>query len=303
LIFFGTPVYSINVLKELTQSRHKVLGIVTKKPSYFGRKKVLKPTPVEIFARENDIPLHTGKTKDPTFLDFYSMLNPDIGIVAFFGEIIPLNVINLFRYKMINLHPSLLPKYRGIAPVPRTILNGDNLFGVTIHEVVKELDSGDIYDQISFKISEKKTTNEILNFLSIEGAKLLIKVLDSIENNSSKKYPQNNLEATYAPLLEFDQAIFSFEDSAINIERKVLAANPDPIARAKTNRGEFLVYGAYAVEGKARPFEIVGVEGEALKVGTSNGIISLVEVQFPGKKRIKGKDLLNGLRLKIGDVL
>ncbi len=303
LIFLGTPVYSVNVLKVLTQSKHNVLGIVTKKPSCYGRKKVLKPSPVEIFARENNIPLYSGKTKDPDFLDFYSSLKPEIGVVAFFGEIIPLRVIDLFKYKMINLHPSLLPKYRGIAPVPRTILNGEDLFGVTIHEVVKELDSGDIYDQISFKISEKKNTEEILNFLSIEGSKLLIKVLDSIENNSSKKYSQDNFKATYAQLLEFNEAKFSFEDSAINIERKVLSANPDPIARTTSSKGELLVYSAYSSQGSAKPFEIVGVEGEALKVGTSDGIISLVDVQFPGKKRIKGKDLLNGLRLRIGDFL
>lgn len=303
LIFLGTPVYSVNVLKVLTQSKHNVLGIVTKKPSSFGRKKVLKPSPVEIFAKENNIPLYTGKTKDPEFLDFYSMLNPEIGVVAFFGEIIPLKVVNLFKHKMINLHPSLLPKYRGIAPVPRTILNGEDLFGVTIHEVVKELDSGDIYDQISFNISEKKNTGEILNFLSNEGSKLLIKVLDSIENNSSKKYSQNNFEATYAKLLEFDEARFSFKDSAINIERKVLAANPDPIARTTTSKGELLVYSAYSTQVNAKPFEIVGVEGEALKVGTRDGTISLEEVQFPGKKRIRGKDLLNGLRLRIGDFL
>jgi len=303
LIFLGTPVYSVNVLKVLTQSKHNVLGIVTKKPSRYGRKKVLRPSPVEIFAKENNIPLYTGRTKDPDFLDFYSMLEPEIGVVAFFGEIIPVKIIDLFKYKMINLHPSLLPKYRGIAPVPRTILNGEELFGVTIHEVVKELDSGDIYDQISFKISEKKNTEELLNFLSNEGSKLLVKVLDSIENNSSKKYSQNNLEATYAQLLEFDDAMFSFEDSAINIERKVLAANPDPIARTITSKGELLVYSAYSTQGNAKPFEVVGVEGESLKVGTGDGIISLVEVQFSGKKRVKGKDLLNGLRLRIGEFL
>uniref|UniRef100_A0A7C5PRB2 Methionyl-tRNA formyltransferase n=1 Tax=Thermodesulfobium narugense TaxID=184064 RepID=A0A7C5PRB2_9BACT len=303
LIFFGTPSYSVNVLESLIKSRHKVKGIVTKKPSLVGRKKILKPSPVEIFARENNIPLYTGSTKDLEFYDFFNKLKPEIGVVAFFGEIIPTRVIDLFKYKMVNLHPSLLPKYRGIAPVPRTILNGEDIFGVTIHEIVKELDAGDIYDQVSFKISEKKSSGELLNFLSKEGSHLLIKVLDSIENGCFKKNTQNSLEATYAELLKLEEVIFTFNEKAINIERKVLAANPDPIARVKTNYGELLVYKAFATDGLGEPSKIVGIEKDSLKVATKEGVVLLEEVQFAGRRRIKGKELLNGLRLKIGDFL
>ncbi|PMP97182.1 MAG: methionyl-tRNA formyltransferase, partial [Thermodesulfobacterium geofontis] len=293
LIFFGTPTYSVNVLERLKRSKHQIVGIVTKKPSFFGRKKILKPSPVEAFARQNYIPLYSGKTKDKEFIDFFKELNPEIGIVAFFGEIIPTRVIDLFKYKMINLHPSLLPKYRGIAPVPRTILNGEDIFGVTIHEVIKELDAGDIYDQISFKIHEKKSSGELLDFLSKKGSDLLVQVLDNIEKGDLKKIPQNNEEATYAEVLRFDEVIFSFNEKAIEIERKVLAANPDPIARTKISKGDLLVYKAFAIEGVGEPSKIVGIEGDALKVGTGEGIILLLEVQFSGKKRIKGKDLLN----------
>ncbi|AEE14633.1 Methionyl-tRNA formyltransferase [Thermodesulfobium narugense DSM 14796] len=303
LIFFGTPIYSVNVLERLEQSKHRIVGIVTKKPSPFGRKKILKPSPVETFAKQNCIPLYVGRTKDKEFLEFCKELNPEIGVVAFFGEIIPTRVIDLFKYKMINLHPSLLPKYRGIAPVPRTILNGENIFGITIHEVIKELDAGDIYDQISFKISEKKSSGELLDFLSKEGSDLLVHVLDNIEKGCLKKIPQNHKEATYAEVLKLDEVIFSFNEKAIEIERKVLAANPDPIARTKISKGDLLVYKAYASEGRGEPSKIVGIEKDALKIGTGEGIIILLEVQFPGKNRIKGKDLLNGLRLKIGDFL
>jgi methionyl-tRNA formyltransferase len=192
ILFMGTPDFAEQSLSYLVQSKHKVIGVVTTEDKPHGRGMKLQPTPVKRYALEHDIPVYQPERikENEEFIHTIKELNPDIICVASYGKILPKELIEIPKYGCINVHPSMLPKYRGATPIQTAIMNGDKTTGVTIMHIVEKLDAGDIILQKEVDILEDETTGELWERLSVIGAELLVQATQQIENGTAKRIPQ-----------------------------------------------------------------------------------------------------------------
>jgi len=222
IIFMGTPEFSAVILEALVNSNYEIAAVITNPDAPIGRKQILTPSPVKVLAEKNKIPVIQ--------LDEMRDFNVDLAIVAAYGKIISKNVLDIPRYGMINVHPSLLPKYRGASPIQNAILNGDKKTGVTIMKLDKEMDHGEIISQVETQILGSDTYESLSQKLAILGAELLIKTIPDYTSGKIKPVKQNHAEATYTKIIKKEDGKIDWSKSAIEIERIVRAFYPWPIA-------------------------------------------------------------------------
>lgn len=305
IVFMGTPDFAVSALKSLYESEHEVCAVFTQPDKPVGRGYKLKAPPVKELALEHGTDIYQPHSlkKDPqAAVEILERYSPDVIVVAAYGKILPPEVLGFPKYGCLNIHGSLLPKYRGAAPIQWSVLNGDEITGVTIMQMNEGIDTGDILltDQTPIGINE--TSAELFERISEMGAKLIIKALDSIDELTPAA--QNETEATYAPMLSKDMCSIDFSKNAFSVHKQICGLSDWPCASTLVHGKRVKVYKSELVSredvcGKAGEL----IDNERFVVACSEGAVRLVAVQAEGSKRMDSSDFLRGRRLEIGEII
>ena len=303
VVFFGTPEFAVPTLTAIAASRHAVVAAVTQPDRPRGRGQRTSDGPVKAAARAAGIPVLQPPTlKDETFYAAMHDFAADIGVVAAYGKILSERLLAIPRLGMINVHASLLPKYRGAAPIHRAVIAGEHETGVTIMRVVKALDAGAMLAKVHTPIDGNETSEEVEVRLSTLGAALLVTVLDRLAEGPVHEEPQNDAAATYAHRLTKDDGIVDWSRSAEDIHNQVRGLHPWPLAFAFADGKRLILRRTSWTEGEthALPGTVVSAHGDDLAVATGRGILRLAEVQAEGKRPMTAREFLTGHRLAAG---
>ena len=304
IVFMGTPDFAINVLELLISNGYNVALVVSQPDAYVGRKHVLTETPVKKVALKHNIEVYQPiKIRDE--YDRILKVKPDIIITCAYGQIIPDELINLPEYGCINVHSSLLPKYRGGAPIHWARINGDDKTGVTIMYMDKDMDTGDIIVTNELKILDEDTTESLFDKLSIMGANLLIETLPSIFSKTNNRIPQNNDEATYAYNIKREEETIYFDNDGKSIINKIRGLYSWPLANFKIDDIEYkLLEATFEKRNSSTPNKIE-ITKNTFGITCNDGIIYINKIKPFGKKSMDIKDFLNGIdkeKIKSGKV-
>lgn len=308
IIFAGTPEFAVPALAALIDAGHQVVMVLTQPDRPAGRGMKLKASPVKVLATQHGLPVFQPETlKDAAVQARIAEVNADVMIVAAYGLIIPTVILNMPRFGCYNIHASLLPRWRGAAPIHRSILAGDSETGVTIMEVVPALDAGAMVSKAVVPITEADTTQSLHDSLAKMGADLMVQAMQQLaEHGSLASTPQDEALVTYAHKLEKAEAAIDWHKSAREISRQVRAFNPFPVAQSHL-RGEVCrIWMATAESGNvnsthAKAGEVVSVHDGVL-VACGEGALHITELQAPGGKRLSAQAFVQGHNLKAGDV-
>ncbi len=286
--FFGTPEFAVPVLKKLINSKHKIILVVTQPDKPVGRKQILTPPPVKQIAEQYNLKiLQPEKVSASTFINEYKKYKIDLGVVVAFGQIIPDEVIYHPEFHTINIHASLLPKYRGASPINWAIINGDKETGITYQFIEKKLDAGDIIYQEKIKIEKEDTSITLSNKLSVLAADTVLKVLDMVESNNYTRIKQNEYEASYVKILKKEDGKLDFNLSAENLINKIKGLLPWPCAYCFLDGKILKIFKAELFQtNTGKPGEIIDIiKGKGFIVKASVDAILVLEVQpQDGKK-------------------
>ncbi|MTD55909.1 methionyl-tRNA formyltransferase [Amycolatopsis pithecellobii] len=305
LVFAGTPEAAVPSLRALIDSpRHEVLAVVTRPDAPAGRGRKLVRSPVGALADEHGIEVLTpAKAGAPEFLGRLRELAPDACPVVAYGALLPQRALDIPAHGWVNLHFSLLPAWRGAAPVQAAIRAGDEITGASTFDIVKELDAGPVYGVVTETIDPADTAGSLLQRLSRSGARLLESTMDGIGDGTLRAVPQPGDGITYAPKVTVEDARVSFTDPAAALDRHIRSVTPDPGAWAGF-RGERVKLGPVVVTGEngLAPGEL-RVERKRVLAGTATQVVALGEVQAQGKKRMAATDWARGTRIEQGERL
>lgn len=304
IVFMGTPDFGAQVLEELIKNNFNVVGVFSQPDRPKGRGKKLQSTPVKEVALKYNVPVFQPKSvnKGEGF-DFLKELNPDIIITAAFGKILKTNVLKLPTKGCWNVHASLLPKYRGAAPIQRVIENGEKETGISIFKMVEALDAGDIAIQKSVPIEINDNYGVVYEKLLSLAKETVLEFLNSFDHLTLKL--QNEEEASYAEKITKEDLIVDFNNDAIKVHNKIRAYDPYPGVRSVYEKEEVKIFGSefsanlLTIENKEGSGTIIGIEKDGILVKCKNGAVKIKEIQFPGKKRISTIDAINGKKLKL----
>jgi len=306
IVFFGTPQFAVPTFDALRDSRHAIAGAVTRADRPRGRGQKTSDAPIKARAREaGTTVLQPEKLGDPDFLDRLRALNADLGVVIAYGRILTDAVLSIPRLGLINVHASLLPKYRGAAPVHRAIVAGETETGVTILRVVKALDAGPMLARAVRPIGPDETSDRVEPDLAALGARLLVRTVDTIADGIWREETQDDSQATYAPRLTREDGVVDWTRFASHIHNQIRGLRPWPHAFTFHDGARLILLGssATAVTTDAAPGTIVEAAGDRLVVATGFGALRLLEVQAEGGRPMAVRDFLAGHRLAVGDRL
>ena len=304
IVFFGTPEFSVPTLQALQQSRHQVAAVVTQPDRARGRGQRPQAGPVKQFATQHGlVVLQPDRMRDEGFLASLRALEADLGVVVAYGRILTPTVLAIPRLGLVNVHASLLPRYRGAAPIHRAVMAGDAQTGVTIMRVVQALDAGPMMAKASRAIDPDETSEDVERDLATIGARVLLEVVDALAEGRAAEVPQRDEEATYAPKIDRADGVIDWSRPAIAIHNQVRGLHPWPHAWADLN-GERVIVHRSAIEpgddSDATPGSILAAEGDRLVVQTGQGLLRLVTVQREGRRPVPVKEFLAGYRVTPG---
>lgn len=302
----GTPDFAVKSLEALCSSEHEVIGVVTQPDKPVGRKKIIQPGPVKLYAEEQGIEVYQPRNiKDPLAVEKILAWKPDLIVTAAYGQILPNALLDTPSYKAINVHASLLPKYRGAAPINRAIINGELTTGVTIMYMTEKMDAGDIIIQKEQSIAAEMTAGQLTLLLSELGAELLTVAINQIFNGSSTRTKQDESLVTYAPMLKRNDELIDWSQSSEQINNQIRGLNPAPAAFTYLNGEVFKLWQAsvHAQKHVEKPGTILRVDKERLVVATGDTALILREVQPAGKRAMPIAAFLQGTTIKEGDIL
>ncbi len=305
IMFMGTPDFAVPSLEAL-MDHHEVVCVVSQPDKPKGRGHNLMPTETKLVAQKYNVPVEQPTTlKDGAFLPVLEKYHPDLIVAVAYGKILPEYILEYPKLGCINVHGSILPKYRGAAPIQWAVLNGDRESGVTVMYMAKEMDTGDIILCKKTPIAEGETSGELFDRLSVLGADALIEAIDHIVGGSAQRIEQDHAEATYAPMLTKSDAELSFEMDANKFLCFVRGLNPWPIAKISIGQEAVKIFSAVAGGTTSRPAGTVcEINADGLSVACADGnIVVLKTLQRPGKKPTDGYSFAQGMRLKVGDLL
>lgn len=302
IIFAGTPEFAVPALAALIAAGHEIVLVLTQPDRPAGRGMKLKASPVKVLAEQHQLDIFQAVTlKDAAAHARIAAAAADVMIVAAYGLIIPTPILNLPRFGCYNIHASLLPRWRGAAPIHRALLAGDSETGVTIMQVVPALDAGAMVSRAVVPISDTDTTQILHDALSVAGAKLMLTAVTTlVEQGTLPATPQDEALVTYAHKLEKAEAAIDWQKSAVEISRQVRAFNPYPVATGLLKAEVVRIWMATAVAGTAPAGEIVGID-DAVLVGCGQGLLRISELQAPGGKRLQASVFAKAQALEIGD--
>lgn len=305
VIFMGTPDFAVPTLEALIE-KHEVLAVVTQPDKPKGRgKKMVFPVVKEKALEHNITVYQPQKVKTPEFVEVLKEYQPDIMVVVAFGQILSEEILNIPKYGCINVHGSILPQYRGAAPIQWSIINGEEFGGVTTMYMAKGLDSGDMILKAKEKIKPDDTYGSLYDRLSVIGADLLIKTLDLIENGEVKRIPQNDDEATFAPMIKPELEHINWNGKNTDIVNLIKGLNPQPVAYTMLNDEKLKIWFAETIDGdyNGEPGTIVDVRKRDFVVMTAKGAVAVKEVQAQGGKRMSADAYMRGHAIEKGTIL
>lgn len=301
IVFFGTPDFAAESLKKLLDENYEVAGVFCQPDKPSGRKMEIVFSPVKALALSRDIPVfQPAKMRDGTALRILQELKPDLCVVVAYGRIIPEDMLAVPPLGMINVHGSLLPRYRGSAPIQWSVLNGDAEGGVTTMYLDKEMDTGDIIYSESTPIGDYETSGELYDRLSRIGADLLIRTLKDIEAGTAPRTPQDHEKATYVTMLDKTVSPTDFGGTARQVIKHIYGLQPWPVATAELGGEVLKLFAAEYTENKTaeQPGTIVAADKNGIEIACADGeTVRITELQAPGKKRMKAADFLRGHKL------
>lgn len=303
IVFMGSAELAISSLNALlANGQDELVGVVSQPDRPAGRKRKPTPCPLKAFAEERNLPVMTPeKIGDPESVEALAALKPDLFVVVAYGQYIPARVINLAQHEAINVHPSLLPKYRGSAPIQWAIANGDAATGVSIIYVAKKMDAGDILRQETYPITDDETSLTLHGKLALSGSALLLKAIDDIRDGTVSRTVQDDSEVVEIRKLAKEDGEIDWTQSSAVIRNRIRAFDPWPGSTCKLPNGEALkVWRAELVDGTGQPGELLD---DQLLVATGSGALRLTEIQPAGKKRMPTASFLNGHPIDKGETL
>lgn len=306
VIFMGTPDFAVSALEEIVRGGHEVVLVVTQPDKPKGRGNCLQYPPVKECALKHGIEVfQPRKIREDANVEYLKKYAPDMIVVAAFGQILPKSILDMPKYCCINIHASLLPKYRGAAPIQWTVINGDPITGVTIQRMDIGIDTGDMIAKREVRIAEDETGGSLFDKLSEVGAKLCVETMEMLEKGTATFTPQNNEASTHTSMITKELGNIDWNKPAAEIERLIRGLNPWPSAYTHLNNKTFKIWKAEVTEGyqDCQPGCIAKVGKKELVVQTGEGALSLLEVQLEGKKRMEAGAFLRGYPVEEGTLL
>ena len=303
IVFMGTPDFASASLKKLIDERFDVVGVFTQPDKPKGRGMELCASPVKELALENGLPVFQPvKMRDGTALAQIKALEPDILVVVAYGRILPDDILAVPKYGAINVHGSLLPKYRGAAPIQWAVLNGDKITGVTTMYLASEMDTGDIIYTAETEIGEYETSGELFDRLKDMGAELLVKTLRDIDAGIAPRTPQDHSTASYVTMLDKSICPIDWNKTPREVLKHIYGLQPWPVATMELEGKTVRVFAAKYTDGKTEkvPGAVVSTDKGGLEIACADGETLLItEIQAPGKKRMGAEDYLRGHQIKV----
>lgn len=303
IVFMGTPDFASASLKKLIDERFDVVGVFTQPDKPKGRGMELCASPVKELALENGLPVFQPvKMRDGTALAQIKALEPDILVVVAYGRILPDDILAVPKYGAINVHGSLLPKYRGAAPIQWAVLNGDKITGVTTMYLASEMDTGDIIYTAETEIGEYETSGELFDRLKDMGAELLVKTLRDIDAGTAPRTPQDHSKASYVTMLDKSICPIDWNKTPREVLKHIYGLQPWPVATMELEGKTVRVFAAKYTDGKTEkvPGAVVSTDKGGLEIACADGETLLItELQAPGKKRMGAEDYLRGHQIKV----
>jgi len=294
IIFAGTPEFSVPPLRSLLQSDHEVIAVYTQPDRPAGRGRKLTAGPVKALAMEHGIPVYQPQSlKGAAEQAELAALNPDLMVVVAYGLLLPQAVLDAPRLGCVNIHASLLPRWRGAAPIQRAILEGDSASGITIMQMEAGLDTGPMILKLNTPIAPDETGGSLHDRLAPLGAEALLQALPLIQSEKPPLEPQDDTQATYAHKLSKEEAAIDWNRSAAEIERQVRAFDPWPVAQTGYVGKVMRIWSARAVAGSGEPGLVVAAGADGIDVGSGAGLLRITRLQLPGKRAMEAAAFLN----------
>ena len=308
IVFMGTPDFAVGSLQALCESgKHEILAVVTQPDRPKGRGNKLLQTPVKEYALEQDLTVYQPqKVKTPEFVELLHELQPELIVVAAFGQFLSKEILELPKYGCINVHASLLPKYRGAAPIQYAIIKGEKESGVTIMQMDIGMDTGAMLDKVVVPIAENTTMGELHDALREQGAALLLQVIDKIAAGTAAAEPQDDAQATYATLLDRSMEHIDWSKTAQEVHNLIRGFNPAPSTFTKLPNGKSLkIWGSKMTDknSAAAAGTVIATGKHSFFVACGEGVLEITEVQPESKKRMPAQVFLNGRGVQEGDLL
>ena len=308
IVFMGTPDFAVGSLQALCESgKHEILAVVTQPDRPKGRGNKLLQTPVKEYALEQGLTVYQPqKVKTPEFVELLHELQPELIVVAAFGQFLSKEILELPKYGCINVHASLLPKYRGAAPIQYAIIKGEKESGVTIMQMDIGMDTGAMLDKVVVPIAENTTMGELHDALREQGAALLLQVIDKIAAGTAVAEPQDNEQATYATLLDRSMEHIDWSKTAQEVHNLIRGFNPAPSTFTKLPNGKSLkIWGSKMTDknSTAAAGTVIETGKHSFFVACGEGVLEITEVQPESKKRMLAQVFLNGRGVQEGDLL
>jgi len=307
IVFFGTPGFAVPTLRALIESDHRVVAVVSQPDRPRGRGHQVVPTETKTLALQHDIPvLQPTRLRDQVFLEDISSLRTHLGVVAAYGRILPDMLLKIPERGMINVHASLLPKYRGAAPIHRAVMNGERETGVTIMRVVQQLDAGPMLDRVTMPIGPDMTSVEVERDLGEAGARLLVEVVDRLAGGGVPETAQDEALATFAPKLEKTESPIDWRLPAQQIHDRVRGLQPWPMASTSIEGTRCLIHRTRVVDDPcdSGPGVVIVAEGDSVVVAAGDHrAVNILQLQPEGKRVMTTREFLTGRRVPRGAIL
>lgn len=302
IVFMGTPDFAVPCLQALLDAGYPVTGVFTQPDKPRGRGYQLTPPPVKELALANQLPVYQPQTlRDGKALEKIREWKADLLVVVAYGKILPKDILDAPRFGSINVHASLLPKYRGAGPIQWAILNGETETGVTTMRIAEGVDTGDMLEQARLKIGENETADELHDRLSVLGAELLISTVKKMEAGTITAVPQDNALATHAPMLDRDMSSIDFQKPAAQVHNLIRGLSSWPCASTVYQGKRLKVYRSHLCDGKGKPGQLL--DAKSFMVACGEGAICFDTVQYEGGRRMSGEEFLRGRKPSVNEIL
>ncbi len=302
VIYCGTPDFAVPPLKNIIKStKHEVVAVITQPDRPVGRKAIITPSPVKIAALESNIPVLQFENIRREGVEAIKEVNADIMVTCAYGQILSQEIIDICKHGIVNIHASLLPKYRGAAPIQYAVINGDRETGITFMKTEAGLDTGDIIEQYSTPVHSGETTGELTERLSVLAAEKVCGILDEIECGTAVFTKQDDSISSYVKTIKKEQSIIDFSKNCNVVANFINGMNPWPVAHSSVNGKNYKFYRASAIDGNGNFGEIIRAD-KKLVVACGKGAIEVFEIQEEGGKKLPAASFLLGRKLKVGDV-
>lgn len=302
IIYMGTPDFAVPALERLVESSHEVVAVFTQPDKPRGRKMIMTPPDVKVCAEKYNIPVYQPNTfKDGEALKIIEDYNPDTIVVAAYGKILPKAVLDAPKYGCINIHGSLLPKYRGASPIQQAVLNGDKITGITTMLMDVGLDTGDILLQVETEIGENETSGELFDRLAVLGGDLLMDTLSSLEKGEITPKKQDESLASHTVKIDKTSCLIDFSKTAVEVHNQVRGLNPWPVATTRIGEKNVKVYSTKLCKKNGKEGTILSVK--PLIVACGEGSVEICQLQPEGKKQMTAEAFVAGHKLQVGEII